>query len=136
MQLVDFKTAENLVKKYKIPHPSYVFVLTKKEALSVAKKIKYPVFLKAYGKKILNKIEMGGVKEIATPTDLRKVFLKMRNIKGVDGIIVQRKIIGKSLILGMKNDPQFGPIIMVGAGGTFAEIINDVSLRVAPISEK
>jgi len=52
----------------------------------------------------------------------------------VDGILVEEMLYGHELIIGLKQDPQFGQIIMVGLGGIYAEIYKDVSLRVAPIT--
>jgi hypothetical protein len=134
MQLIDFKNAEKLLLDYKILYSRTFFVLTKKEALVAAKKIKYPVFLKVYGKHILHRIELGGTKEVRSPAELSKTFLVMKKIKGVDGILVQEKVIGKNIILGMKRDAQFGPVILVGIGGTLTEVLNDIVLRVAPVS--
>jgi len=136
MQLIDFKSAENLFFKYKIPCAKAIFVVSKKEALSAVKKIKYPAFLKVYGKNILHRTELGGVKEVFSQAELVREFLKMQKIKGIEGIIVQEKIDGKSLIIGMKRDPQFGPVIMAGIGGIFAEVVRDFTLRIAPVSGK
>ena len=60
-------------------------------------------------------------------------FLK-NNFKGK--IIIQPKIKGKEIIIGIKKDPSFGKVIMVGMGGIFTEIFKDVSLRINPIKEK
>ena len=59
----------------------------------------------------------------------------MIKMEGVDGVLVQEKVLGKSLIVGMRRDSQFGPVIMVGIGGIFTEIMQDFNLRVAPVSE-
>ena len=135
MQLVDFEVAKNILSKYKISFPKTVFVLSGNNINKSIKGLKYPLFLKAYGKNILHRIELGGIKEVATLAELRKIFPKIFKIKGVDGILVQEKADGKNLILGMKRDAQFGPVIMVGIGGLLTEILNDVVLRVAPVSE-
>lgn len=42
---------------------------------------------------------------------------------------------GKEIILGMKRDPHFGPLLLVGLGGTYVEILKDVTVRIAPITE-
>jgi len=142
MELIDFKSSEKLLKKYKIPLSKEGFVLDVKEAVRVAKKIKYPVFLKIYGKNILHRIDIGGIKKVENAKELEKEFLRMRKIparltggKGIDGIVVQGNAEGKEVIVGMRRDPQFGPTIMVGAGGIFTEAINDFVLRVCPINE-
>ena len=135
MELIEFKESEKLLKKYKIPCARAILVLDKKEALAVAKKISYPVFLKIYGKNILHRIDIGGIKKVENKKELEKEFLRMSKIKGIDGIIVQEKVEGKEIIVGMKRDPQFGPTIIVGAGGIFTEALGDFVLRVCPIDE-
>jgi acetyltransferase len=56
---------------------------------------------------------------------------------GIDGVLVQPMATGgRELILGGRQDAQFGPIVLVGLGGVFVEIFEEVSLRVAPISQR
>ncbi len=136
MQLVGFEDAKKILSKYKISFPRTVFVSSDKELLKSVKNFKYPLYLKIYGKDILHRTELGGVGEASNKADLQKLFFRMIKIKGTDGVLIQEKVNGKSLIMGMKRDAQFGPIIIVGIGGIFAEILKDFVLRVAPISEK
>ena len=135
MQLVEFKVAEKFLSEYKIPSPRTVFVASEKELLKNIAKFKYPIFLKIYGKNILHRTEKMGVGEAGNKAELIKMFSKMKKIKGVDGVLIQEKVIGKSLIIGMKRDPQFGPVVIAGIGGIFTEVLHDFVLRVAPISE-
>jgi len=134
MKLLDFKETTELLNKYGISFPATVFASSKKEILSAGKR--FPAYVKVYGKDILHRTEKLGVKEVASRQDLLKTFLAMQKIKGTEGVLFQEKIEGKSLIVGMKRDSQFGPVIMVGIGGIFTEIFKDFSLRVAPVSEK
>jgi len=136
MPIVDFEVAEKLLKEYKILSPRVVFALSTKELEKKIKGFKYPLFLKIYGKNILHRTEVKGVREVSDKKELQKTFLAMMKIKGTEGILIQEKVEGKSLIIGMKRDPQFGPVIMVGIGGIFAEVLKDFTLRVAPVSEK
>ena len=54
----------------------------------------------------------------------------------IDGILVQEMIAGgKEVIVGMTCDPQFGPVIVVGIGGIFVEVIKDIAMRVAPLTK-
>ncbi len=136
MQLIEFETAKKLLADYDIPFPGTVFVSSKNELLKGVKSFKYPLFLKIYGKDILHRTDIGGVGEAKNKAELEKAFLRMIKIKGTEGVLIQEKVEGKSLIIGMKRDSQFGPVVMAGIGGIFAEVIKDFVLRVAPISEK
>jgi len=135
MELVDFNVAKKLLSDYKINFPKTFFVSNGHDAETASQVVKYPIFLKIYGKNILHRTEHGGVTEIKDKNDLLLEFSKMMNIKGVEGVLIQEKVLGKSLIVGMKRDAQFGPVIMVGIGGIFTEIMKDFVLRVAPVSE-
>jgi hypothetical protein len=54
----------------------------------------------------------------------------------INGVQVQEQLEGLEIALGMKRDPQFGPMVMVGLGGVYIEVFNDVSFGIAPISEQ
>jgi hypothetical protein len=135
MQVVDFESSEKLMAKYKILTPRTVFVKLEKEAQKAAKNFGFPVFLKIYGKNILHRTEIKGVGEAKDKSELGKMFSEMMKIKGTEGILIQEKVQGKELIIGMKRDAQFGVVIMAGIGGILAELISDFVLRVAPVSE-
>lgn len=135
MQVVDFESANKLLSKYKILTPRTVFVVSKKD-LRKARWFKYPLFLKVEGKNILHRTDLGGVAGVESKKDLEKAFLRIMKIRGADGVLIQEKVDGKELIIGMKRDPQFGPAVIVGIGGILAETINDFVLRIAPVSEQ
>ncbi|MFA6190152.1 MAG: acetate--CoA ligase family protein [Candidatus Staskawiczbacteria bacterium] len=136
MQVIDFELAKKLLAKYKISFPRTVLCITPEEAQKTADIFGYPVFLKIYGNDILHRTEINGVDEAKNKEEAIKMFSKMIKIKGVEGVLIQEKVDGKNLIIGMKRDPQFGPVVMVGIGGIFTEILKDFVLRVAPVSEK
>jgi len=54
----------------------------------------------------------------------------------INGIQLQEQLEGLEVALGMKRDPQFGPMIMIGLGGIYIEVLNDVSFGIAPISDE
>ncbi|MBU2539855.1 acetate--CoA ligase family protein [Patescibacteria group bacterium] len=133
MGLINFQSAEKILFKYKIPICRTFFVVSEKEALIAAEKIGYPVFLKAYGKDILHRTDIKGViGGINNEKELKSSFKKL--MKKAKGVLVQETIFGKEIIIGAKRDSQFGPVVLVGLGGIFTEIIKDFSLRVAPVS--
>jgi len=64
-------------------------------------------------------------------------YLKKRGIKGkIDGVLIEEYIEGMELILGGKRDRVFGPVIMVGLGGVFVEVMKDVSFAIHPITRE
>lgn len=135
MPIISFREAEEILKQYHLPICKTFLVKTEKDALENMQKLTYPVFLKAYGRTIFHRTEIKGVSQLLhNQEELLKTFIDMRKeIKGEEGLLLQEVIEGKELIVGMKRDEQFGPVIMVGIGGIFTEIFQDVSLRVCPV---
>ena len=71
--------------------------------------------------------------------DNAKAFIAKKDIKdaAIHGILLQSMApLGKEVIVGSVNDPQFGPTVMFGMGGIFVEVLKDVTFRVAPFSQK
>ena len=112
------------------------------EAASAAASIGYPVVMKIQSADIAHKTEAGGVRVgVADDAAARVAFDEIvasarAHAPGaaIDGVLVQEMVSGGTeLILGVQNDPLFGPAIMVGLGGIFAEVLKDVSFRLAPL---
>ncbi len=137
---LNIKDAERLLSKYDIPFPKSQLAKTKKDAVAMAKKIGYPVVLKVSSEEIIHKSDVGGVKvNIKNQECLEKAYDDiMGGCKGrkVDGILVQEMVEGIYVLIGMKRDVSFGPVIAFGLGGIFVEILEDVAFRVAPISKE
>jgi len=115
------------------------------EAVSLAGKIGYPVVMKVNSPDIIHKSDVGGVRlNIGNAGQLEEAFEEMYreiNLKQpgarIDGLIIQECVQkGTELLLGCKRDPQFGPVLAFGAGGVFTEIMDDVSLRIPPLSRE
>jgi acetyl-CoA synthetase (ADP-forming) len=140
MEILSFEETKQLLTKYKIPVCKTEIFNSKEKALAFADKIGYPVVLKIHAQKIFHKSELGGVKtNILNKEEFNNAWEEIKeNIKGknIEGILVQEMLSGNEVALGMKNDEQFGPVIMFGLGGIFIEIIKDVSFRLAPIARK
>jgi acetate---CoA ligase (ADP-forming) len=114
-------------------------------AVEVAERIGYPVVLKGTSPTIAHKTEQGLVRvELTSRDDVRKAFnelaLKLHQIVGLTPfaeVVVQPFFTeGIELFIGIRNDPAFGSITVVGLGGTFVEIIEQVSLRIGPVEER
>jgi len=107
-------------------------------------KVGYPCVLKIDSPDITHKSDIGGVKPgIKGREELRENFLQIvdnvhehRPGSKINGIIIQEMIDGLEVALGMKRDPQFGPMILIGLGGIYIEALHDISFGIAPISEE
>ncbi|MHC2281353.1 acyl-CoA synthetase (NDP forming) [Bradyrhizobium diazoefficiens] len=113
-------------------------------AARAATEIGYPVVLKITSPDLPHKTEAGGVVVgVGSEAEVRRAFAKMLDrvaIKApnatIDGVIVAPMAKGVAeLILGSRIDPVFGPVVMVGLGGIFAEILQDSAVQMAPVSE-
>lgn len=117
--------------------PRFTVTRTPEEAIRFAGEIGYPVVAKVVSPRILHKSDVGGVTVgIADAGRLTEAFRRFHAMEGFLGMIVEEMVSGIELILGAKIDFQFGPLILLGMGGTGVEIYKDVSLRMAPLSEK
>lgn len=103
------------------------------------------VVAKIESKDILHKSDIGGVKlNLTNPDEVGDAYETILRNAGekcpgaeIAGVQITRMLDpGIEMIIGIKNDPSFGPVIMCGLGGVFVEIFRDVSLRLAPISPK
>jgi acyl-CoA synthetase (NDP forming) len=116
--------------------PRFALARTVEEAVRFAQGIGYPVVAKVVSPRILHKSDVGGVAVgIADAGRLAEVFRRFQDMEGFRGAIVEEMVSGIELILGAKIDVQFGPMILLGMGGTGVEIYKDVALRMAPLSE-
>jgi 3-hydroxypropionyl-CoA synthetase (ADP-forming) len=112
------------------------------EAVNAVGKLGFPLVMKVVSPQILHKTDVGGVKAgFLNKADVRQAFREMyprlSGKKGihVKGILLERMASpGIELIVGLQNDPQFGPVIMVGLGGVLTEILKDVAFRMLPIT--
>lgn len=131
-----------LMLKYQIPVVEYAIAKSPDEAQRIADSIGYPIAMKIASSQPIHKTEIGGVRLNVPPDAVQQTFtdiLRSAVSAGVEfeGVIVQQMSKpGIEMIIGLKHDPTFGPIILVGAGGIYAEILKDISIRVCPISRK
>lgn len=112
------------------------------EVVALAAEIGFPVALKIESPAIPHKTDVGGValgvnSEEAAGLKYREILRKVpANVPSapIEGVRVEEMISeGVEIIIGLKNDAQFGPVIMFGLGGIFTELLEDVSFRVLPI---
>jgi len=115
------------------------------EAIKAAKEIGFPVAMKVISKEISHKSDVGGVQlNLRSETGVAAAYRDMGQRihqaypeARIEGVLIQPMATGgRELIIGGRQDDQFGPVVMVGLGGIFVEIFGEVSLRVAPISRR
>ena len=132
-----------ILERYGIPTVRSVVAMTVEEAKQAAEEMGYPVAIKIVAGQISHKSDVGGVQlNLRNGPALAAAFEDMmtriqKAYPGVkiDGVMVQPMVTGgMELILGGRQDPQFGPVILVGLGGVFVEIFEEAVVRVAPIS--
>lgn len=127
-----------------IKTPEGALAKTADEAAATAKKIGFPVAMKAQAAKLAHKTEAGGVMlNIADEAGVRAAWQKLhdnieKHAPGVklDGVLVEKMSQkGLELVVGAKRDPQWGPVVLVGLGGIMVEALGDVRLLPADLPE-
>jgi succinyl-CoA synthetase beta subunit len=138
MNLLSFKETKQLFRKHNISIKGTGLFEKKQDALIYANKIGFPVVLKVYSDKVIHKTEENAViTNIQNDKEFKKSFTFLdRKFKDKEGIIVQKQFKGRELVIGLNYDKTFGPVIMVGLGGIFVEVLNDVSFRLCPLKKR
>jgi len=127
--------AKFILKTYGIKVPDYKFSKTFKDALEFSQN-NYPVVCKVVSPDIVHKSDVGGViVGIKNDNELKDAFEKLSELKGFKGCLIEKMVQGMELIIGAKNDAQFGPVVLVGMGGVSVEIYKDSAIRMAPLTE-
>ncbi|MEC4848813.1 MAG: acetate--CoA ligase family protein [Nitrosarchaeum sp.] len=141
-KVITEESSKSILKTYGVKVPPFALVTTAEDAAKQAKKIGFPLVMKVVSPQILHKTDVGGVKVgLDNVNDVKKTFKDMygrlSKKKGVEvkGILLEKMVPkGVELIVGIQNDPQFGPVIMVGLGGIMTEVMKDVAFRMLPIT--
>jgi acetate---CoA ligase (ADP-forming) len=114
------------------------------DAVAAAGRIGYPVVLKVESPDIPHKTEAGVVRlRLQSDVEVRQAYAEiMHNVERhapnaqVLGVLVQEMVHGGiEVIVGLSHDPLFGPVLLLGMGGIFTELYQDVALRACPITE-
>ena len=126
--------AKRLLSLSGVKIPEYCWATRLEEALDFSEAIGYPVAAKVVSPKILHKSDAGGVVVgIKDGTQLTHTFEKFSIMDGFSGMHVEKMASGIELIVGAKIDHQFGPVMLLGMGGTGVEIYQDTTIRMAPL---
>jgi len=133
--------SKKVLAAYGIPVTREVLAKTLVDVRAAAKKLKYPVVLKACSDDTIHKTEKGLLAvNLASDKAVVDAFrtLKKRAGQNYGGNFLVQEMVGghRELMIGMIRDGQFGPSVMFGLGGIFTEILEDVVFRVAPLRKR
>ena len=140
-RVITEESSKEILSEYGIKVPKYALVTNSDEAVQKSKEIGFPLVAKIVSPDILHKTDVGGVKiGLSSEDEVKKAFDDMFNrLKekfDVKGVLLEKMVPkGVELIVGLQNDFQFGPSIMVGLGGIYTELFKDVSFRVLPVTK-
>ncbi|MFO7798676.1 acetate--CoA ligase family protein [Rhodohalobacter sp.] len=133
---------ERLIEAYGIKLPEQTEAENLAEALDASIKVGYPVVMKILAKEHTHKSDIGGVKvNLQNAENVKKAWNEITQAAEssnaeMDGILIQKMLRGgQEIIIGIKQDEQFGPLVLFGTGGTDVELYKDVQTAIAPLSE-
>jgi 3-hydroxypropionyl-CoA synthetase (ADP-forming) len=142
-KVITEELAKQVLSEYGVVVPKYALVKTTEEAEVEAEKVGFPLVAKIVSPEILHKTDVRGVKVgLQNPADVKDTFndmyFRLSKQYRVKGVLLEKMAAagGVELIVGLQNDPQFGPVIMTGIGGIYTEVFKDVSFRVLPITKE
>ena len=131
--------SKTILKSYGVPAIDETAVADPDAAADAARKTGFPLVLKAMGPDLTHKTEGGLVRlDLDSEDAVRSAAREMAESAGdaLTGFLIQPLMAGRrEFAAGLFRDPQFGPVIMFGAGGVFAEALSDVVFRLAPLSD-
>lgn len=134
----------DILDAYGLPIVNSIFAKNTFDLIQISDKLKYPVVLKAVGKKLIHKSDLGGVEvDIHNPDELLRAAYKITDklkannaIKFLEKFLIQPYVQGGvETILGITHDEKAGNLIMFGLGGIFVEVFKDVNFKLVPIND-
>jgi acetyl-CoA synthetase (ADP-forming) len=138
---LDEQAGKSLLASYGIAVPQSLTVKSASEVDAAFTKLTPPVVVKIMSPDILHKSDAGGVKVgLQSASEVKGAITAMAEspqIKGarIDGYLIEEMApAGQEIVIGGLRDPNFGPLVMVGLGGIFVEVLRDVSFRICPIT--
>lgn len=145
--ILDSYSGKSILEKHGVRICPQKLVKSEKDARYAAESLcnhSDSVVMKISANKIVHKSEMGliikGVVKEKTPAAFRKIMFNAKNagltLMEINGVIVQKIVDGNELIVSVKLDKQFGPVLVVGAGGILTEIYKDAQIAICPCSRQ
>ena len=141
--ILTLKEAWEIFEHLGIPMNKSALARNESEVEELSEILGFPLAMKISSKDILHKTEAGGVVlEIQDEFEAKKAFKKIiKNVKAfnpsaaIEGVVMGQMVRGPEIIIGTSSDPQFGPMVMFGLGGTLVEVYKDVSFRLIPLTK-
>jgi acyl-CoA synthetase (NDP forming) len=139
------ESAFRLFEEFGIPAVPTVLTQSADEAAAASDRMGYPVVLKIESAEITHKSDVGGVAlKLSNATEVRNAHARILSevrrrapAAKIDGVVVQKMASeGVEMILGVKRDPLFGPVILCGFGGILVELLKDVAIGIPPLSRE
>jgi acyl-CoA synthetase (NDP forming) len=138
---LDEQAGKALLAEFGVAVPQSAMVAGADEVGQKTKSLKFPVVVKVMSPDILHKSDAGGVKVgLQSAAEVESAIRAMMQQPAIaaariDGFLVEEMAPpGQEMVIGGLRDPQFGPLVMVGLGGIFVEVLADVSFRICPIT--
>ncbi|MBI9018980.1 MAG: acetate--CoA ligase family protein [Phycisphaerae bacterium] len=141
---LSIKAAFDIFAKYDLPLAGFCLSENLDEILDFASKTDGNVVLKIANEQIIHKSDAGLVKlNLSGPTEISESFGQIAKVAikllpdGIKPLLLAQEMVKgfPELVIGLNQDPQFGPVIMTGLGGILVEVLKDVSFRIAPLEE-
>jgi len=139
------KRALDIAHKTGIRIPKMKEVKTLREALDAANALRFPIAAKIFSSSIVHKTEVGGIRlNIKNLKELRSAYRELDEIRHskcpddkTSSVLLQEMISGGvEVIIGGKQDPHFGPVVVFGSGGVAVEVFRDIAIRLAPVGRQ
>lgn len=131
---LDLESSLEILSMGPVKVANHRVVEEEKEALEAAGELGYPVVMKGSSQELIHKTERGGVvTDVENPEELKKEFSHLKSI--AKRVVIMEQLEGREVIASSIRDRVFGPSVMFGIGGVMVEAMEDVTFRIAPISE-
>jgi succinyl-CoA synthetase beta subunit len=129
--------ALRLLQAAGVPVPRHSWARSAEDARKAAAAIGYPVVAKVVSPRIMHKSDVKGVQPgILDEAGLMQAYERFSRLQEFDGVVIAEMLAGHELIVGAKIDYQFGPVVLLGIGGTAVEVYKDTVTRMAPLKAR
>lgn len=133
--------ALSFLQEQGFPFPAHSYITDADQIPETLRNLGFPLVMKVVSPQILHKSDVGGVLlNLRDEQQVQQVFSDMARrfcSQGFQGVMLYRQVMeGLEIIAGIKQDPTFGPVVLVGAGGVLTELVRDSAVRIAPFGRE